>query len=89
MRWVSLLSVDRTQIPGKLALTEDTWCNDNHCCQSVRVLIRRKCHSLGIRRLHVLRETFDENSLELFIYDIPTRPTVMFGELKMHEIHPC
>ena len=28
-------------------------------------------------------------SLEMFIHDIPTRPKVMFGELKMHEIHPC
>ena len=27
--------------------------------------------------------------LEKFIYDIPTRPKVMFGQLKMHEIHPC
>ena len=27
-------------------------------------------------------------SLEMFIYDIPTRPKVMFGQLKMHEIHP-
>ena len=28
-------------------------------------------------------------SLEIFIYDIPTRPKAMFGLLKMHEIHPC
>ena len=52
----------------------------------MRVLVRRKRHSLGITRLRVLRETFDENSLEMFIYDIPTRPKVMFGQLKMHEI---
>ena len=28
-------------------------------------------------------------SLKMFIYDIPTRPKVMFGQLKMHEIHGC
>ena len=28
-------------------------------------------------------------SLEMFIYDIPTRPKVMFGQFKVHENHPC
>ena len=26
-------------------------CNTNNCCQSVRVLIRRKLHSLGIKKI--------------------------------------
>ena len=28
-------------------------------------------------------------SLEMFIYDIPTRPKVMFGQFKVHENYPC
>ena len=28
--------------------SDESWCNANHCCQSVCVLVRRKCQSLGI-----------------------------------------
>ena len=40
-------NVDHTQISGKLALMEYAWCNANHCCQHVLVLVRRKRHSFG------------------------------------------
>ena len=51
VRWVSLWSVDRTQIPGKLALMEDTWCNANHCCQHVLVIVLRKRHSFWLYKI--------------------------------------
>ncbi len=93
VRWVSLWSVDHTQISGKLALMEYAWCNANHCFQSVRVLVRRKRHSLGITMCWPLYTELLSHpmfwgkrlmkiSLEMFIYDIPTRPKVMFGQLK-------
>ena len=39
---------------------------------------------------NVLRETFDEDEPgNVFIYDIPTRPKFMLGQVKVHENHLC
>ncbi len=46
---VSLSMICRSHaVPRYLALTQNTWCNAIHSFQSVRVLVRRKRHSLGI-----------------------------------------
>ena len=79
-----------------------TGTDGSHCFQSVLFRVRRKRHSLGIKMFGLCIRNFCriqyymfwENrlmkiSLEMFIYDIPTRPKVMVGQFKIHEIHLC